>query len=82
MTFRIGFRFEPKVERMGGRKKGGALYRRKRGAWRVVKLIEPGIDLTPVFTDCGTLYVLSPEPIRPGSFMSPKSVLDNYLRVA
>lgn len=80
MTYRIGFRFEPHVERMGGRAKGGTLYRQKCGAWRVVCSSQafPSNGLPPVFTDDGMLYVLSPEPIRPGSFKSPRIVLESY----
>ena len=76
--YRIGFRFEPGVERMGGRAKGGTLYRQKSGVWRAVKLMEPGMDLTPVFVDGGTLYVLSADPVRPGSFKSPRDALEKY----
>lgn len=77
-VYRIGFRFEPGVKRMGGRAKGGALYRQKFGVWRAVKLLEPGMDLTPVFVDEGTLYVLSADPVLPGSFKSPRVALEKY----
>lgn len=80
--YRIGFRFEPGVERMGGRAKGGTLYRQKFGLWRAVKLLEPGMDLTPVFTDEGVLYVLSADPVRPGSFKSPRVALEKFLNAA
>jgi hypothetical protein len=45
--------------------------------WRAVTIREPGMDLTPVFTDDGVLYVLSADP-GPSSFKSPKVALSKY----